>query len=74
MVSLASSMMYLFAAVGTTLAERYGSRVVVIAGSFVSAAGLFASSFATTLQPLFVTYGVIWGLGSSLGLFPSLEF
>ena len=72
MVSLASSMMYLFAAVGTTLAERYGSRVVVIAGSFVSAAGLFASSFATTLQPLFVTYGVIWGLGSSLGLFPSL--
>ena len=65
-------MNYLFAAMGTALAERYGSRVVVIAGSFVSAAGLLTSSFATTLQPLFVTYGVIWGLGSSLGLFPSL--
>ena len=65
-------MNYLFAAMGTALAERYGSRVVVIVGSFVSAAGLLTSSFATTLQPLFVTYGVIWGLGSSLGLFPSL--
>ena len=70
--SLASSMNYLFAAMGTALAERYGSRVVVIVGSFVSAAGLLTSSFSTTLQPLFFTYGVIWGLGSSLGLFPSL--
>ena len=65
-------MMYLFAAVGTSLAERYGSRIVVIIGSFVSASGLLASSFATTLQPLYATYGVVWGLGASLGLFPSL--
>ena len=70
--SLASSMMYLFAAVGTSLAERYGSRIVVIAGSFVSASGLLASSFVTSLKPLYLTYGVIWGLGTSLGLFPSL--
>ena len=70
--SLASSMMYLFAAVGTSLAERFGSRLVVIIGSFVSASGLLASSFATTLAPLYATYGVVWGLGSSLGLFSSL--
>ena len=70
--SLASSMMYLFAAVGTSLAERFGSRLVVIIGSFVSAVGLLASSFATTLAPLYATYGVVWGLGASLGLFPSL--
>ena len=70
--SLASSTMYLFAAVGTSLAERYGSRIVVILGSFVSASGLLASSFATTLQPLYVTYGLIWGLGASLCLFPSI--
>ena len=70
--SLASSMMYLFAAVGTSLAERFGSRLVVIIGSFVSAAGLLASSFAITLAPLYATYGVVWGLGASLGLFPSL--
>ena len=70
--SLASSMMYLFAAVGTSLAERYGSRIVVILGSFVTASGLLASSFAITLQPLYVTYGLIWGLGASLCLFPSI--
>lgn len=70
--SLASSMMYLFAAVGTSLAEHYGSRIVVIIGSFVSASGLLASSFVTTLQPLYATYGVVWGLGASLGLFPSI--
>ena len=64
--------MYLFAAIGTSLAERYGSRIVVIAGSFVSASGLLASSFAATLAPLYATYGIIWGLGASLGLFPSL--
>ena len=65
-------MMYLFAAVGTSLAERFGSRLVVIIGSFVSASGLLASSFATKLAPLYATYGVVWGLGASLGLFPSL--
>ena len=70
--SLASSMMYLFAGVGTSLAERFGSRLVVIIGSFVSAAGLLASSFATTIAPLYATYGVVWGLGASLGFFPSL--
>ena len=70
--SLASSMMYLFAGVGTFLAERFGSRLVVIIGSFVSAAGLLASSFATTIAPLYATYGVVWGLGASLGFFPSL--
>ena len=70
--SLASSTMYLFAALATSLAERYGSRIVVIIGSFVSASGLLASSFVTTLQPLYATYGVVWGLGSSLGLFPSI--
>ena len=70
--SLASSTMYLFAAVATSLAERYGSRIVVIIGSFVSASGLLASSFVTTLQPLYATYGVVWGLGTSLGLFPSI--
>ena len=64
--------MYLFAALATSLAERYGSRIVVITGSFVSASGLLASSFVTTLQPLYATYGVVWGLGTSLGLFPSI--
>ena len=64
--------MYLFAGVGTSLAERYGSRTVVIVASFVSASGLLASSFVTSLLPLCATYGVIWGLGASLGLFPSI--
>lgn len=64
--------MYLFAAFGIWLTERYGSRKVVLAGSLVSASGLLASSFVTSIASLCLTYGVIWGLGTSLCLFPSI--
>ena len=65
-------MMYIFAAVAASLTERFGSRLIVIAGSLISAAGLVASSFSPSLQLLYATYGIVWGLGSSLGLFPTL--
>ena len=64
--------MYLFAPLSTALSEQYGSRLVVVIGAFISALGLLASSFAKTLLLLYFTYGVLWGLGTSFGLFPSL--
>lgn len=64
--------MYLFAPVGTFLAERFGCRKVVILGGLLSAIGLALSSFARSLIPLYFTYGLCWGIGTSFGLFPSL--
>lgn len=64
--------MYLMAPVSTFLAERYGCRIVVIAGGIISAVSMGSSSFAKSIAPLYVTYGVLWGIGTSFGLFPSL--
>lgn len=64
--------MYLVAPISTSLAERYGCRQVVIAGGIISAISMASSSFAKTIAPLYVTYGLLWGIGTSFGLFPSL--
>ena len=64
--------MYLFAPLSMGLSEQYGSRAIVITGALISALGLLASSFAKTIPLLYFTYGVLWGLGASFGLFPSI--
>ncbi|MBI1847203.1 MAG: MFS transporter, partial [Candidatus Rokubacteria bacterium] len=45
------------------LSDRYGGRVVALAGGLLLGAGLVASSQATSLGALFVTYGVLVGFG-----------
>ena len=67
--SLGMSALYLFAPVSTTLCQRYGCRVVTIIGGLLCISGLVASSFCTSLPPLYFTYGLVWGLGESLCYF-----
>lgn len=43
------------------LANRYGFRGVSICGAIVAAFGLMVSYFATNVEFLFITYGVIGG-------------
>lgn len=64
--------MYLFAPLSTFLSEKFGCRKVVILAGFVSGVSLACSSFAKGLLPLYFSYGVGWGVGTSFGLFPSL--
>ena len=70
--SLATSIMFLFGPLSTSLCEAFGCRIVTVCGGLVCIAGLFLSSFATSLTVLYVTYGLIFGAGTSLCFFSTL--
>eukprot|EP00794_Sanderia_malayensis_P011335 gene11335-12521_t len=70
--SLGIGVMFLCGPLTTTLCEKYGCRIVACVGSFLSVFGLVMSSFAQSLQVMYVTYGITWGLGASLCYFPTL--
>ena len=64
--------MFLCGPLTTTLCEKYGCRVVACTGGFLCVFGLLMSSFARTLEIMYITYGVTWGLGASFCYFPTL--
>jgi len=64
--SIAFGMNFLFGPLVSGLALRYGCRVVGCAGGIISALGLLLTSFANSIYVIYVTYSLLWGLGSSL--------
>lgn len=48
------------------LTDRYGCRKVTIVGSITAAIGFLLSSMANSMEMLFITFGVIAGVGLSL--------
>ena len=48
------------------MAESYGVRVVTILGGLLMFVGLFLSSYAPRLAFMYLTYGVLFGTGTSL--------
>ncbi len=70
--SLGIGVMFLCGPLTTTLCEKYGCRVVACIGAFLCVFGLVMSSFAQSLQVMYVTYGATWGLGASFCYFPTL--
>ena len=69
--SLAAAVLYFSAPLSTSLSKRYGCRSVTIAGTFICILGMVLSSFYRSLYYLYVTHGVIWGLGQAMCYFPS---
>ena len=65
--SLFLGMSLLLGPFASALITKYGCRRVTIFGGIVSAVGLVASSFATSINMLCVTYGLIAGAGMSMG-------
>ncbi|XP_077989830.1 monocarboxylate transporter 13-like [Glandiceps talaboti] len=55
------------------LARRVGHRKAVMTGGIVAATGHLLSSFATSIYHLYISYGVITGLGLGLGHVASME-
>ncbi|CAH1782265.1 unnamed protein product, partial [Owenia fusiformis] len=55
-----------------SLSVRYSSRKVVFIGGLLAALGCVLSAFATRIWHLYITYGVISGIGSSLAYAPSI--
>lgn len=63
---------FLLGAGGGILADRFGPRVICTAGMLCIAAGLLATSFATSMATVYLTYGVGIGLGVALVYTPSI--
>ncbi|ORY46959.1 MFS general substrate transporter [Rhizoclosmatium globosum] len=54
------------------LAQRYGFRQVVFAGSILTFLGVFLASFTTSLPLLILTQGALCGIGGSMIYFPAV--
>ena len=63
---------FVLGAGGGMLADRFGPRIVCSAGMALIALGLLATSWATSLQAVYVSYGLLVGLGIALVYTPSI--
>ncbi|KAM4591999.1 monocarboxylate transporter 12-B-like [Odontesthes bonariensis] len=70
--SLIDSTTMLCAPLGSYLGNRMSCRATVILGGLLSSAGLVLSSFASSLEFLYVSLGIITGLGFALSYTPAI--
>ncbi|KAM6951598.1 LOW QUALITY PROTEIN: monocarboxylate transporter 12-B-like [Aplochiton taeniatus] len=70
--SLVDCTTMLCAPLGSYLGNRLSCRIAVILGGFLSSAGLVLSSFATSLEYLYLSLGVLTGLGFALCYTPAI--
>ncbi|KAG4077718.1 hypothetical protein HA402_004177 [Bradysia odoriphaga] len=64
--SLFMAMPLLSGPIASFLTDRYGCRKVTIAGSILASLGFVISSFSTSMEMLFFTFGILSGFGLSL--------
>ena len=58
--------------ISSALCDRFGCRAVSIVGALLSVLGLFSSSFLHDAYKLYLTYGLVWGVGSSFSFVSSI--
>lgn len=56
----------------SALANRFGFRAVTIAGALFAATSFIISSYATSVEMLFLTYGVLGGIGFCMVYIPAV--
>jgi len=64
--SIQPCLLYFTGLASGAMVERFGWRIVTMLGSVISAGGFLASSFTTDIYLLYVTYGVLTGIGNGL--------
>ncbi|XP_062872192.1 monocarboxylate transporter 2 [Trichomycterus rosablanca] len=70
--SIMLATMYAGGPISSILVNRYGSRPVVITGGLMAGVSMVIASFGTTIMHLYLSVGVIGGLGLAFNLQPAL--
>ncbi|XP_056437803.1 monocarboxylate transporter 10 [Gadus chalcogrammus] len=70
--SLSMGMIFFCSPIVSVFTDILGCRITAVGGAAVGFIGLFASSFVTSLGPLYFTYGVVFACGCSFAYQPSL--
>lgn len=69
---MAGSLNFLCGPLASYLCKRYGCRPIALLGSFLSVLGLFLTSFVKEPSKMYLTYGLLWGVGSGMSFVPTL--
>lgn len=69
--SMGLGMNFFFGPLTSTLCDRFGCKIVAIAGGIVSVIAMVATSFVSSPVHIYITYSVTWGLGSSMSFVPT---
>ena len=64
-------MNFFFGPFTSALCDRFGCRIVAMLGGIISVAAMFATSFVDSLVPIYLTYSILWGMGSSMCYVPT---
>ncbi|XP_069460554.1 monocarboxylate transporter 3 [Ambystoma mexicanum] len=70
--SIMLAMLYGTGPVSSILVNKYGCRPVMLIGGLLASSGMILASFATNILQLYLTAGVLTGLGLALNFQPSL--
>ncbi|EHA99666.1 Monocarboxylate transporter 10 [Heterocephalus glaber] len=70
--SLSMGMIFLCCPVVSVFTDMLGCRKTAVVGAAVGFIGLMSSSFVSSIEPLYLTYGIIFAFGCSFAYQPSL--
>ncbi|XP_070534766.1 monocarboxylate transporter 12-like [Ptychodera flava] len=70
--SIGIGITFLIGPLVSTLVNKFGVRPVVIGGGLLSSGGIILSTFASRVEILYITYGLITGAGTGLAYGPSV--
>ncbi|XP_072512171.1 monocarboxylate transporter 3 [Notamacropus eugenii] len=70
--SIMLAMLYGTGPVSSILVNQFGCRPVMLAGGLLASSGMILASFTTSIVELYLTAGVLTGLGLALNFQPSL--
>ncbi|XP_071133843.1 monocarboxylate transporter 12-like isoform X2 [Mytilus edulis] len=68
--SLAYGLSMTFGPIASMLVNRFGNRVVMVFGAFLCSASILTASFVHSIEMLFVTFSVFYGIGTCLCITP----
>lgn len=69
--SMGLGMNFFFGPFTSALCDRFGCRAVAMVGGIISVTAMFATSFVNSLVPIYLTYSLLWGMGSSMSYIPT---